>query len=432
VNTPYWFGKYFRNTAWLLAERIIRLGIAFFVGVYVIRYLGPEDYGKISYVLSFVGLFAAISSLGLDSIVVRNLVNNPENRDELLGTSFILKLFGILFSWVIIAATVSFMNNDHEINIYIIIIISAFVFQCFNVIDYNYQATVQSVFVVQAYFVQIILSSIIKVTLVVNEAPLIFFVLVVIVDATVIALVLILNYLRKTGSLLDWRWSSSCAKKLLKDSWPLILSGAAITIYMQIDQVMIKEILGYEAVGNYSVAVRLSELWYFIPMAITSSLFPAILEAKNKSNSLYLDRMQNLYDILVILAVAIAIPVTFFSDEIIFYIFGGEYGGSSSVLVIHIWAGIFVFLNNASWKWYIAENLQKIANYRLYVGLIINVLLNYFLIPIYGITGAAVATVLSRALSSYIGNIFLRKTRPLFFQQTKALFVFFDLKRVFK
>ena len=177
------FRKYFANTSWLLGERILRIVVALFVGIYVARYLGPENYGLLSYTNSFVGIFVALATLGLDDVVVRELVKNPEQREELLGTSFLLKIVGAVLMWGVIILTVPFTNNDIQTNSFIMIISLGVVFQAFNVIDFNFQATVKSKYVVYAQFVQLTISSIVKIILIINDATLIWFVSVYCLDA---------------------------------------------------------------------------------------------------------------------------------------------------------------------------------------------------------------------------------------------------------
>ncbi len=420
------FKRYFANTSWLMGHRVLSMVVALFVGVYVARYLGPERFGLLSYAGSFVGLFTALATLGLDGIMVRELVKTPERRDELLGTAFWLKAGGAILMWIGIAAAVPFTHNDTQTNILIVIIAFAIIFQAFNVIDFNYQAEVKSKYVVYVQLVQLVVSSIIKLILIWISAPLIYFACVFLLDAVVHSVGLTAVYLKNTGKVWRWKWRWETAKELLRNSWPLILSGMAITIYMKIDQVMIKEMLNAKQVGLYAAAVRLSEAWYFVPMAITSSVFPAIINAKKQSEAFYYQRLQQLYDLMVWLAVAIALPTTFLAPWVIRVLYGEAFSPAAGVLSIHIWAGVFVFLNNAAWRWHIIENKLMIANVRLGTGLLSNILLNILLIPIYGIKGAALSTLMSRCVASYLGNSFFKETRCLFKQQTKA-FMFLSL-----
>ena len=192
---------------------------------------------------------------------------------------------------------------------------------------------------------------------------------------------------------------------------------------MKIDQVMIKEMMNAEAVGQYAAAVRLSEAWYFIPMVIASSLFPAIINAKKQSKELYYARMQKLYDLMVWMAIAIALPMTFLSDWIVALLYGEQYNEAGSVLMIHIWAGIFVFLGVASGKWFLTENLQIFSTINTTIGAIVNILLNYILIKNIGIEGAAWATLISYFIAAYFGLLFFKKTRINFLIYQKVYYL---------
>jgi len=418
------FRKYFANTSWLMGERILRMAVSLFVGIFVARYLGPERYGLLSYANSFVGIFIVLGTLGLDDIIVRELVKTPEQQEKILGSSFLLKLVGTLLMWMAILAAVPFTKNDFQTNILIIIIAFGAVFQAFNVIDFNFQAKVKSKFIVHAQFVQLIISSIVKIILVVNETPLIWFASVYCLDAIVLAMGLIFVYFYNDENIFHWKWSFETSKYLLRDSWPLIFAGVVVSVYMKIDQVMIKEMLGAKEVGLYAAAVKLSEAWYFLPLAITSSLFPAIINAKLYQKEDYFQRLQKLYDLMVWIAVAIALPTAILSPWIVEFLYGNEYLESSSVLNIHIWSGIFVFLGVASSKYLLAENYIKKTFYRTFVGALLNIIMNYYLIGIMGIKGAALSTFASHFFAAYFYDILDKDLREMFILKTKSLFFY--------
>ena len=422
------FKRYFANTSWLMGHRILSMIVALFVGVYVARYLGPERFGLLSYAMSFVGLFTALATLGLDGIMVRELVKTPERRDELLGTAFWLKAGGAILMWIGIAAAIPFTNNDTETNIIIAIIAFGVIFQAFNVIDFNYQAEVKSRFVVYAHLVSLIISSAIKLVLVWISAPLIWFACVFMLDAVVHAVGMTAMYLKNTGKIWYWKWRWQTARVLLKDSWPLILSGMVISIYMKVDQVMIKEMLGAEQVGHYAAAVRLSEAWYFVPMAITSSVFPAIINAKKQSEELYYQRLQKLYDLMIWLAVAIALPTTFLAPWVIRVLYGDAFSQAARVLSIHIWAGVFVFLGVARGRWLLAENLQKYSFLFIGSAAILNIFLNMILIKNFGIVGAATATLITYMASVIIFPYFIKYTRASVFQLLNSFNILRSIK----
>ena len=287
------FMRYFKNTSWLFAEKILRMFVGLFVGIWVARYLGPEQFGLFSYAQSFVGLFTAIATLGLDGIVIRELVKDESRRDELIGTAFWLKLIGAFGVLLVLAVAVNFTSNDSYTNTLVFIIASATVFQAFNVVDMYFQAKVMGKYITYANLLSLLASSLVKIALIMSEASLEAFALTIVFDSVVLAMGYIYFYFKNSKfNIQNLKFNKSTAVALLKDSWPLILSGVVISIYMKIDQVMIQEMMGSEAVGQYAAAVRISEAWYFIPMVVASSLFPAIINAKKHSEEQYYARLQ--------------------------------------------------------------------------------------------------------------------------------------------
>ena len=408
---------------------MLRMIAGLLVGIWVARYLGPEQFGVFSYAIAFASLFSSIAKLGLDGIVVRDLVREPEQRDSYLGTAFWLKLGGALIMLGAVALATQFTSSDRLTNLYILIIASGAIFQSFNVVNFYFQSQVLSKFVSICKMTQLLISSLLKLYFIFTGADLIWFVLVTLVDQLTLALSLYFAYrYQKLGGFYRY-FDVTLAKQLLKDSWPLIFSGLVVMIYMRIDQIMIKEMLGEREVGLFSAAVRLSEVWYFIPMIITASLFPSIVNAKKRSEELYYTRLQRLYTIMVWLAIAIALPMTFLSDWLVTLLYGEAYREAGQVLMVHIWAGVFVFLGVASGSWLISENLQWIAFYRTFSGAIINIILNFVLIPIYGLIGAAIATVIAQTMAAFAFDILTKKTRMVFFMKLNTLNIVKILQR---
>lgn len=301
--------------------------------------------------------------------------------------------------------------------------------------DMYFQSRVLSKYIVYANVISLLISSIIKITLILNEAPLIAFAWVVLFDSFVLASGFIYFYLKNQRfdeqltlhSLHDrkfsfiWKFNKSTAFSLLRNSWPLILSALAISAYMRIDQIMIKELMNVEAVGQYAAAVRISEAWYFIPMVIASSLFPAIINAKKQNEELFNARLQRLYCLIAWLAIIIALPMNFLSDWVVDILYGDQYNQAGGVLMIHIWAGIFVFVGVASEKWLLSENLQIFSTINTSIGVIVNACLNYILIPKIGVIGAAWATLISYFIAAYFCLFFFKKTRMNFIRISKSL-----------
>lgn len=407
----------------MFGEQVLRILAGLFVGVYVARYLGPEQFGVYSYAAAFVALFGTIAKLGLDGIVVRDLVNHPDKRDIYLGTAFWLKLIGALLTLIALAIAVQFTSNDATTNLYIFIIASGLIFQSFEVVNSYFQSKVLSKYVSIAKLIQLALSSVLKLYFIFIQADLFWFVLVSLIDQISLAFSLAFTYWRhKIGSFLGC-FSVGTAKAMLRNSWPLILSGIAVMLYMRIDQIMIKEMLGDREVGLYSAAVRLSEAWYFVPVIITTSLFPAIVNARKTDQELYNKRLQRLYSVMVWMAIMVALPMTFLSNWVVELLYGVAYREAGPVLMIHIWAGVFVALGVTSSSWLINENLQQIALYRTLSGATTNVILNLILIPNYGVVGAAIATVISYMIAGFVFDLFSNKTRMMFFMKIDALFL---------
>lgn len=416
------FRRYFFNTSWMFAEQVLRIIAALFVGIYMARYLGPAQFGIYSYAIAFVALFGAIAKLGLDGIVVRDLVNAPEKRGVYLGTAFWLKLIGAVLSFVLLAIAVQFTNNDATTNFYIYIIASGLIFQSFEVVDFYFQSKVLSRYVSISKLIQLALSSLLKLYFIFTHADLFWFVMVSLIDQISLAMSLMVAYWQlKIGSFLRF-FDLDTAKMMLRNSWPLILSGIAISLYMRIDQIMIKEMLGERAVGLYSAAVRLSEAWYFVPVIITSSLFPAIVSAKNIGLEVYHRRLQRLYTFLMWMAIAVAVPMTFISNGLVTLLYGEAFKEAGQVLMIHIWTGVFVSLGVASGSWFTSENLQRYAFYRTFYGVITNIVLNLFLIRVYGLIGAAISTIIAQSIATLFFDYFSNKTRMAFFMKLKAFY----------
>ncbi|MCG6960957.1 MAG: flippase [Ignavibacteriaceae bacterium] len=415
------FKKYFTNTSWLFFERILRIIISFIVTIYIVRYLGPKDFGLYSYVISFSWLFGAFSTLGLEAIAVREIVKYPDKQEEINGTVFTLRLLGGIIAIVLIASTVFITGEEFYTSILILIASVSFIFQSFSVIEYFFRAIVKAKYNAYALSTSVICSSLLKILLILIKAPLIYFIIAFSFEYFVLAIGYLLVYKRNKLSVFNWKFSKHLSKSLLKDSWPLMLSGIVVMIYMRIDQIMIKNMINDEAVGYYAASVRLCEAWYFIPVTLCNSIFPAIVNAKNVSEQFYNNRLQKLYDLLAWLAIGISIPVTIFSRQIISILYGTEYINSAPVLTIYIWAGVAVFLGVASSQYLINENLTKLAFVRNLIGMIVNVILNFLLIPGYGIIGAAIATLISYTLLSFVLSF-----KKDFYQQFKMM-----LKSVF-
>lgn len=403
------------------------------VGFMIARYLGAVSFGDLSFASAFTTIVAAVGALGLDTFIIREIINEPHKKDEILGTSLLMRL---TVNLLLIPLTVGIYLFFHHYTskpgdslTWVILILSfASFFKSFNVIDSYFQSQVASKHVVKVQNVCVFLSVIVKVLLVFFHLPVIYFAAALSFDSLILAAGLVYMYHQRGASLLTWTFNRPRAIALLKQSFPLILSAVMVSIYMKIDQVMLKDV-GSAEVGIYSVAANISEAWYFIPVAIVTSVFPAIIHARKTDLERYSKRLTNLYDLLVFISLPVAVMISFWGPALIHLIYKDAYQGAGEMLSIHIWSGVFVFLGSASSQYLLAEGYTMIAFQRTFLGAVVNILLNLWLIPKYGGIGASIATLVACFVSAFY-LLLIPKTRQQGIMMLKSLFLFTAFKKI--
>jgi O-antigen/teichoic acid export membrane protein len=416
------FQKYVKNTGWLMFGKVSSLLIT----VVVARYLKPEAFGDLNFVIAFTTIVAAIGTLGLDTFIIREIINDHSKKEEILGTSLGLRLMlNLLLLPLSMGIYLTFhhysKNPGNPLTWLVFFCALPGIFKSFNVIDSYFQSQVKSKYVVQVQNIAILCTTAFKILWLVMNASLIWLAVIITFDAIWVATGLIIMYHRQGFRLRDWTFNLSRAKMLIKQSYPLMFSAVMVSIYMKIDTVMLKSV-GSVAVGIYSAAANLSEAWFFIPMAIVTSVFPAIVNARKTDLERYNKRLINLYDLLVYLSLPVAIFISFFGTDIIHIIYGNRYEGAGHMLSIHIWSGIFVFLGIASGQYLVAEGYTNISFQRTAMGAIVNVALNFWLIPQYGGVGTSIATLIAYFVSTFY-IILIPKTRQQGILMLKSLFL---------
>lgn len=425
-----------KNINWLFFENIIRAVVGLILFSLMARYLGPQQFGKINYATSFVLLFSIFSTLGLDSILIRNLIAKPENKYVYMGTSFLLKLIGSFLMVFLSFALISILEpKDNLLKYFVFIISIGYIFKSFDNIDFFFQSKIKSKYSVISRSIAFITAALLKVFFIKTNQLAILFVIMISIETLLSSIILIYFYLKKEGfHSLKWKVDFSILRDLLNDSWPIMIGGVASIIYMKIDQIMIGKMIGNTSLGIYYSAVKLSETWYFIPTIIGASVFPAIINAKRKSHQLYMDRLQVLFDYSTLFAVVISVLISLFSKNIIDIFYGHQYSLAAPILSIHIWSGIFVFLGIIASKWVLAENYTKNALERTVWGAVLNIFLNLILIKKYGIMGAAISTLISYSFVNFFSLALYKKTRICFLMQLKSFNIFriLKIKKLFK
>jgi len=399
------------NIAWLVFDKAWRLGLGFVVAVWLARYLGAAQYGLWSYATALGAIFIGIATLGLDSIVIRDLVRHPEKTREILGSAFTLKLIGGVVALAAACLCVWLLRSGEADAFWLVTLISASsIFHAFNVIDFYFQSQVAAKYTVYSTNAAFTLMAALKIYFLLTAAPLMAFAWANLGEAALTAIFLALASHFKHLPLHHWRARLETITRMMRDGWPLLLAGMAVMVYMRVDAIMLQYMLDDHAVGIYSAATRLSEIWYMVPTVIVASVSPAIIQAHGEDSGLYLKRLRQLYSAMFWAAVLISTPISLFSSWIMDTLFGGEFLASGPVLAIHLWASIAVFLGVASSQYLVIEHLEKISFYRTLIGLICNILLNIGLIPTYGPVGAAIATVISYFVATFSLCLF-RPTR---------------------
>lgn len=412
------------NSGWLISDRILRLGVGLCVGVWMARYLGPEQFGIFSFAVAIVTLLGALPTLGLDNIVIRDIVRNPRCSDETLGTAFWLRVSGAALMWLVVMIAVLLLRPVDELARWLVGILAAgSVFQAFDTIDLWFQSQMQVKYTVYAKNAAFVSIAIARIVLIFLKASLIAFAWAGMIEVLLGALALVIVYSYKGQSITQWYLSISRARALLNDSWPLVLSAVAVSLYLRIDQVMLSAMVSDRAVGIYSVAVRLSEVWYFLPIALVNSIYPLLVKSKQARPDIFLRNIQRLFNLISAMAYMIVVPASILSGAIIETVYGSTFAEAAPMFSVLMWAGFFVALGVAREAWLITEGLMAYSFGTTVFGAVVNICLNWLFLPQYGGLGAAFATLLSQIVAVSVSTLLYPKTRMVFGMQFRALFL---------
>ncbi len=414
------------NLGWLFADNVLRLISVMIVNAWVVRYLGPEQYGTLSFAVAFVALFTPLALLGLPNLVMRDLVEKPDEENVTLGSAFALMLGGAVIGAALAAVGVTWLRPDQpQTQRLVWVIACGLIFQAFTVIEQWFNAQVRARYVVYARNAALLLASAVRVGAILAGASLLVFAAITVIESGLFALALLVVFQRTRGTLTAWRAHLERARRLLADSWPLLIEGLAIVVYMRIDQTMLGQMIpgdkGEREVGLYASAVKLSEMWLFVPMAIRTTFFPTIVRSKSLSPAEYRQRIQRLFNLMVLLSYGVAIPTTILAPFIIRSFYGGDFRDAAPMLAILIWAGVWVSLGQVRSAVVQSENRQILTLRASILGAVANVLLNLVLIPPLGGVGSAIATTVSYGVQAYLSSFLFPVLVPLGKMQTRAL-----------
>lgn len=413
---------YAANTAYLFLEKGGKLVLTLLVSVVLARHLGGHDFGVLNYAISYAALFGGLASLGLDFLVVRDLVNDDDDTDALMGTTFWIRLAAGSVIYAALVVSTFCTGETAESRTLIWIVGTATWLQAFRVIELFFQARVVMKYSVVVQLGAFGVYAMLSMGLTRTGAGLSYYTLPHLVASVCIASGLMAVYLRRGHSPRHWRFHRSLARRLLNDCWPMFLSSMMIPVITNMDRVMIQYFLGSEMVGNYSVAVTLSSIWNTIPIAICTSLLPAIVAARNTDPERYQAVVQKLHHLMLWVSVLIAVLASLMAKPIVALLYGGtRYPFAAAALSIHVWSIVPMSVGVLSSYWLVVEGLQRLYPVRTLATAVVVVALNAVWIPRLGINGAAIATICAQLVSVHLIYLADKRTRRIARMQIESV-----------
>jgi polysaccharide transporter, PST family len=410
-----------RNLGFLLGDRVVRLAVGLFVNAWLVRYLGPDRMGLMSFAQSLVLIAAVASQLGLETIMVRELVRRPAEERDLLGTALFLRLAGMLVTVGIALGAVSLMRPGDQESWRLTLVFTAIALaQVFDIVDYWFQSRAEVGPVVVARGVAFVVGSAAKIAVILMRAPLVVVAAVIAGEFALSAVTLLVAYALRGRSPLAWRWVPARGVALLRDSWPLVLNSVAIVISVRVDQMLLTTLRGPHENGLYAAAQRLTEVIYYVPVAVMAAANPILLRSHQRNRGEYERRLQRLFDLLARSGLGIALVLSLGAPWVVRFLFGGRFAATAPVLALLVWAAPLMFLGVAQTNWFVAENRQHGLMVRSAVAAVLSVLLNLWLVPRLGARGAARGLVGSQVVAQFALNALFPSTRRLFRMQCRA------------
>ena len=403
--------KEVKNAGWIISGKVVQMLLSLFVGVLSTRFLGPENFGLISYAGAFVNFFMAFCTLGINSVIIKDFIDKPEEQGLALGTSILLRIVSSFMSAVMIIVIVSFLDYGETATIIVVALSSvSLVFHAFDTINYWFQKQYKSKITAISTFVAYVITAAYRIVLLIFNKNVFWFAFANSVDYIVHALLMLSAYKKYNGPRISF--SLLKAKQLLGKSYHYILSGMIVAIYGQMDKLMLKQVIGETEVGHYSVGTTLCATWTFVLVAIIDSIYPTILTLHAKNREQYERKNRQLYSIVFYLSVFVSTVMCVFGDFIVYIMYGAEFAPAAMPVKIVTWYTAFSYLGVARNAWIVCENKQKYLKYMYGGAAVANIVLNLIFIPIWGASGAALATLLTQIFTSIIFPYCVKELRP--------------------
>ena len=403
--------KEIKSAGWIIGEQVFQMAVSLVVGVLTARYLGPGNYGALNYTASFVTFALSVATLGMEGVVIKKMIMRPNDEGVYLGSCMLFRLFSSVLSSIAIFIIVAALNPEDHLK-WILVFLQSFqlIFRSIQILDSWFQRHLKSRYVSIGKMVACLIVSAYKVFLLVTQKSIIWFAFSNSLTDIVIAVMLYIFYRAEHGQKL--KIDKAKGIEVLSESYHFILSGLMAATYSQMDRIMIGSMMSDYDVGLYTTATAICGMWLFVPNAIINSFRPKILELKKEGNEEHYERrLEQLYSFIIWLCIFVSIAVCVLGNLVIRILYGEAYIGAASALRIAIWYETFAMIGTARGIWILCENKNKYVKYYLGIGAVVNLVLNYVMIPIWGINGAAIATLITQIVTSLIAPVMFKETR---------------------
>ncbi len=404
--------KAVQNSGWLIGGKVAQMAISLLVSLITARYLGPSNYGLINYASSYIAFFTAFCTLGINSLLVKEFVDHPEDEGLAIGTSLVMRVISSILSAITIIAIVAVVDRDEPTTILVVALCSVgLIFTVFNTFNYWFQRHLKAKYTAIATFVAYVLTAVYRLVLVFSGKSVVWFALATSVDHICVAILLVWFYKKHHGQRMRFSWRYG--KSLLSRSKHFILSALMVAIYGQTDKFMLKQMLDLSETGYYSTATVVSTMWCFVLAAVIDSLYPSVMEAhKSGDEELFKKKNRRLYAIVFYVSMGAAVMFNIFAELIIYILYGKAYLPAAAPLRIVSWYTAFSYLGVARNAWVVSKNVQHHLIKIYATAALGNVVLNYLLIPVLGACGAALASLAAQLLTGFILPFFIKDLRP--------------------
>ena len=400
-----------KNASWIIGARVVQMVLSLLVSMLSARLLGPSNYGLVNYGITYTTFFMSLCTLGINSVIVKNFVDYPEEKGKAIGTAIGLRLMSSTLSIGIIVLISCFLDRGEPETIIVVALCAVcLVFHAFDIIAFYFQSLYQSKYSSIVALIGYIAASAYKIVLLLLGKSVRWFALATSVDYIVIAILLLSVYKWKGGPKLSFSWKK--ARELLSKSYHYILSGAMVAIYGQVDKLMLKHMVDKTAVGYYSIAVSVSNMWVFVLAAIIDSMYPTILQLYKEDKKQFERKNRQLYGIVFYVSIGVSTILTVFGRFAILILYGKDYLPSSGALAVVTWYTAFSYLGVARNAWLVCENKQKYLKYTYAAAAVLNVVLNLLLIPLWGAMGAGLASLITQLFTSIVIPAMIPDLRP--------------------